>query len=963
MALRAQRASWQEDPEIVLGEPQRGISREGGKWLRPDVLLQPDGMNPLVLEVEFEGGRRPDLDAEERIGCTTGTRGHKINTAIAIIAPQEARNWARAEEVCARLCEGFALRYAVISSATTAEETTTKHRWPQSGYIVGDASSLADLGVAAAISEHDIRALAERVAGEIRRLGWRIHRKIPAHVRKPIAAVFGQRDHKDAMSIAVCVWLNALLMHNRIANLHSKIPSLTDLRKEYEKNFFQLRLPHNAVCSAWRKIMKINYLPVFAPALESLEKMAHKEVVHDMLDELGMLAESIESARLGPLVDIGGELFPRLAADRKETAAFYTIPESAELLAHLAFARFKGGGKISGKARIADFACGTGALLRAAYRLFRLQCERNGKNPAAFHKDWMENGLHGSDIQPIAVHLTSAGLAGMEIGKKYDNSNIACLSAQKGYTGALELLEKPAVVDMFKRYVNVAYARKKEDQKFSAPDGSFDLCIMNPPYSRTRGGQRTFDITGLKEKEQDDSQQNLNRMLRGTFGNMKAGMGSAFAALADKKLRVGGVYASVLPLTAADAQSWRKFRECIARNYDDIVAVGIASDMPSSFSADTGMGEMLIAARKIPKSKSDKIIQTKKNSMRILNLHFRPRNFSEAAEIARIFELQSGDNADNGIIKIGDDISGEWLRININLNGNPWGSVGLRGGELAATATALINGRLRWLGDSQEEEITLPFPMTTLGKLFEVGPTHDRIGHPDGGDGRGAYTFYPIEKNRNTPRPALWSADAPNQRTLLGEPTHFGRGVKDREKMQKEMWAKSSCLFLSRNMRWTSQSLTAMMTDKKCMGGRAWVALIGQEASIQKAMCLWANSIFGMILRWQHGQKQQQGRSTMQIAASKLLSIPDFACDAAESARKIAEKEFAAIQSLRLAPAASAYRDDVRKKIDSVVAKMIGLSGDDVQENMATLRRLFCQEPNVHGGQKNLMKDLEAAKA
>jgi len=33
-------------------------------------------------------------------------------------------------------------------------------------------------------------------------------------------------------------------------------------------------------------------------------------------------------------------------------------------------------------------------------------------------------------------------------------------------------------------------------------------------------------------------------------------------------------------------------------------------------------------------------------------------------------------------------------------------------------------------------------PMTTVGELFEVGPTHDLIGYPAGGDPRAAFTLH-----------------------------------------------------------------------------------------------------------------------------------------------------------------------------------------------------------------------------
>ena len=66
--------------------------------------------------------------------------------------------------------------------------------------------------------------------------------------------------------------------------------------------------------------------------------------------------------------DLTGRIFQTLIADRKYLATFYTLPASAALLARLAVAKMEGVDwsdpkEAIGKLRIADFACGTGALL------------------------------------------------------------------------------------------------------------------------------------------------------------------------------------------------------------------------------------------------------------------------------------------------------------------------------------------------------------------------------------------------------------------------------------------------------------------------------------------------------------------------------------------------------------------------------------------------------------------------
>ena len=78
-----------------------------------------------------------------------------------------------------------------------------------------------------------------------------------------------------------------------------------------------------------------------------------------------------------------------------------------------------------------------------------------------------------------------------------------------------------------------------------------------------------------------------------------AGLASAFATLAHRKIRPGGVVAFVLPFTAINGSSWAKFRELIAASYTDISIVSIAANGKAmSFSSDTGIAECLVIARK-----------------------------------------------------------------------------------------------------------------------------------------------------------------------------------------------------------------------------------------------------------------------------------------------------------------------------------------------------------------------------
>ena len=92
----------------------------------------------------------------------------------------------------------------------------------------------------------------------------------------------------------------------------------------------------------------------------------------------------------------------------------------------------------------------------------------------------------------------------------------------------------------------------------------------------------------------------INSVGRGTCYHGNAGIASAFAALAHRKLKPGGVLALVLPLTAASGLSWQRFREMLDGDYTDMTVLSIASagESEMSFSSDTGMAECLVIARR-----------------------------------------------------------------------------------------------------------------------------------------------------------------------------------------------------------------------------------------------------------------------------------------------------------------------------------------------------------------------------
>ena len=112
------------------------------------------------------------------------------------------------------------------------------------------------------------------------------------------------------------------------------------------------------------------------------------------MDRLANVATELDALGATSQHDLCGRMFQRLITDRKFLATFYTLPSSAALLAELAVSRLDvdwADAEAVTALRIADFACGTGALLNAAYAAAMARHRRAGGDDQAIHSRMMEH--------------------------------------------------------------------------------------------------------------------------------------------------------------------------------------------------------------------------------------------------------------------------------------------------------------------------------------------------------------------------------------------------------------------------------------------------------------------------------------------------------------------------------------------------------------------------------------------
>lgn len=949
-ALKNTTAQWKDATDESFSVERMG-ELKGNTSKRVDVLVHVEGLPVVAIETSYDG-RDACNDAESRILEETVRGGKYINTAIAVEIPDEFHKCHSAFDVVEKLEDCESLRYAMYQYLPVGNDLL---RLPGDGFFEGSVFNLSDLLNSAVVAKEVVDDEAGKVASLVRNAAECLEEGLTGDQQMELSGVVYQRTPFKGLQTTAVLWLNALLTMQRLQK-----QGVSDVSSFLDLGIGSVCDPRPVLYS-WRKIWEKNWRSIFGPAITALEWSMRWDIVATG-KALGLLVnavQSIEFMQLGPHVHIGAELFPKLSEDRKETAAFYTQPATAELLATMTIRPEdlpNKGGDLFEEYRVGDLACGTGTLVRAGYQRIRSIHERNGgdvESVTQLHKTAMEKGLIGVDISPIATHFASSSLAAIGMGEPYGKTQIGWVEVggKEGLTGALEYFHADGLSDLFVKKFGQSVGVEEDAgtvmQSVVVGEGSMDVLIMNPPYSRTRRGQTAFDIGGLSDEEIADCQKRWGWHIKNESASKVAGMAASFLALARAKVKYGGRIGFVLPLTAAFADSWRATRKMLECDFKDITAVVVSSGQAlgkDALSADTNMEEMLLTATR----RELKDMHNDPSSIRCVTLQQSPVRLGEAREIGRA--ILKAEN----VVWLGDGEVGSVVDFETKGDGAGWSPLGVVHSNLAIVANKLCNGVLSPLG---KIPVKLGVIMSTMEKMFDVGPTHDLVGYVRNYGSRGGFEFVPVVSSRDATGSdcAMWTADSKNKRQLCVYPTHKGYPV--RPDLAERMRGTASTLFYARGMRWTSHSLLSAMTHIPAMGGNQWTSLGHTDSRVLKAGALWFNSTLGMFVHWTQGQRTHAGRSMTQIGAIRKMPCPRFDT-LSEDALDFAVRVFDESKDDVLLPACQGHVDVVRDQIDQAVIEMFGLP-KDVIEDVKVIRRLWCEEPSVHGGNKTALRLLE----
>ena len=484
------------------------------------------------------------------------------------------------------------------------------------------------------------------------------------------------------------------------------------------------------------------------------------------------------------------------------------------------------------------------------------------------------------------------------------------------------------------------------------PDESFDLVIMNPPFTRAgsdwEGSSRQEDYVkqfrGLAtsldtQKEMSDR---LKRHARGTCTHGYAGIASAFAALADRKLKPGGVLALVLPVSAATGISWREFRCMMESRYADLAVLSIAAadNDDLSFSADTGLGECLVITRKLKPG------EPASERVHFTSLHRRPQGFAHASAIAQsiicsdyVRHLEDGPYGGT-LLTVGAESAGEMLTAPSSSDGSPWGAVRVSDFSLAQTAHALSLSQL-WLPGSPAALNVKVVPLQVVG---ERGLYHRNVNGPTA-------PFTKIVASATATYPSLWNHDAHKETRMVCEPDSQLLVRMGMEARAANVWETAGRAHLNLDFRFNSQPLTVAITEQQCIGGRAWPNINFPDERFDYAFALWGNCTLGLLLFWWHANPQVAGRATTTIKSSPAMPVFDFHA-LSDDQLVMAELIFDEFRDRELQPAYLADADSNRALLDRRVVCDLLEFDETVYEGVRRLTAKWCAEPSVHGGKQ-----------
>lgn len=924
--------------------------------------------NPIVAEVKIDRPNAPDLSGEDQAKRHLGRRlaSYEIaTTAMAVRFPYRFRDIPNRDLMGEIRCAKD-LHYVLLSVKDDILQGI--QRFPNDGWIRGSVTDIATAIRIGAMPTSRVQNAAfdlEYGVDEAAKLLEDAIEERP-EIGKQIERILYQESCLQTSRMAMLIITNAFVFQSSLARKPGteNVPALGQL------NSLNQRLNVLQVLEAWERIYLVNYRPIFAVAINIVRSLASDdELVGQVLWGLRETARKLINKGMTRVHELAGIVFQRLIVDRKYIKTYYTRPESVALLSALVLPErdFINDDpnvirESLSQLKVADYACGTGALLNGVYQRLLKFYEQAGGIGKSIHKDMVENNLVSCDIMPNASHLTASLIASNFPDVKIDDTRIDVMKYAirhedgRWAIGALDLIEDPE--STFSIDLNSITTQRLRGSSPTAnvtqPEyrhREMDIVVDNPPFTRVGADNSAINpevpktIFGEKDPEIAEQMRLKLGRIRDTIGNLSAGFASYFVDLAHRMLKTNGksVMGFVLPITALISPDWREVRKLWEREYHEVVVVTIADAKTEncSFSADTNMAECLVVAIK------GKTEDTKRGTF--VCLYGRPESDLEAFEIAKnvhhLHNVRRFEDPPIGgnPIKIGNRTVGSALNCPLR---EPWAATRIIDLSLIQSANHLTNGHI-WLPEQFE---SLNIPMTLVGKIAEVGFDSNKI--------IGKKGAFDIEKGcaDEDRYPGLWHVNAKAQRAMVVRPDCHCEIRSGYSRQAREVLSRNSRVHHMAKLRFNANSLAVLFTERDAIGINTLPNVAFTDPDYDYVWSLWGNSTLGALCYWMHGNKQHSGRGQIRLIALRAMPTLDMR-ELDETALRNAKRIFEEMKYKKMLPFNQMDEDPVRWELDRLLlSKVLGFGEDthpEVHEGLRILRERLCAEPSIHGGKQS----------
>jgi hypothetical protein len=742
--------------------------------------------------------------------------------------------------------------------------------------------------------------------------------------------------------IASLTLTNAMIFQQVLAARDARVESLS--RAVNAENVAE------SLLRTWTFILEeIDYVPIFTTATEIMKDMVGVAGADAALKRLGEAALRITGRRAALRHDLMGRIYHRLLADAKYFGAFYTTVPAATLLLKLTLDPADGGVDWSdleqiAKLRIADLACGTGTLLKASLQTIvenhvRARAEM-GKLPdlKGVHKALVEKVLWGLDVVPFAIHLAGSALALHEPDVEFGEMNLSTLpiGGRKNKLGSLELLTGRNVsvqADLFGPVTAPARLTGMGEVHDKIDIPQLDLCVMNPPFTRSVGGNLLFGHAAKNERKR--MQTALKKLVasRGVPASITAGLGSVFVAAGHQMLGPSGKMSLVLPRALLSGVAWTDTRLLLGNNYH--VKYIIVSHQPGhwNFSENTKLSECLIVADWIGADHTAK-------PTKVINLWTKPKTSVEALTVASLIRKAAGASLDapsgsdelrTPAMKYGEitQIPADEIR-----KGNWNEGAAFAQTELGRTAHGLRKGKVRLPGTGTTAKVT----MVKLKAIATVGP--DRRDIHDGFNVTDQETEYPAFWGHDT-ETVHGIAQRPNKHLLALPRAHRGRNLRDAHLL----WTRAGRLLICERMRLTTARLSAVVVSKPVLSNTWWPLATDapgvNHRNLDKMLAMWLNSSLGLLSLIAARVDTEGAWVDLKKPILEELVVIDPR-ELSADAQKSLCAAYDELSKLEIQALPQIADDVVRARIDKAVAAALGLKDD-----LSVLRMLLGAEPII----------------